>query len=232
MSVAGGPDLIQDGLVLCLDAANTKSYPGSGTSWVDLSGNGNNGTLTNGPTFNSANGGSIDFDGSNDFIQGTIPSSVFSGAHTISCWFYRRSLSGWSGLFSNNVGTNSCTILTFIENTNTVGTNRAGLSATSIAVNLGADHFNKWIYCTIVYSNITNGSAVNVYAYKDKNLLTATGNLYWTLSSSNSYYVGRHWQGDTQVHNGLISSTSVYNRALSAAEIHQNYNATKGRFRL
>lgn len=69
MSIYGGPDIITDGLVFCLDAANSKSYPGTGTAWTDLSGNDNNGTLTNGPTFDSSNGGSIVFDGVNDQVN-------------------------------------------------------------------------------------------------------------------------------------------------------------------
>lgn len=66
MATNGGPNIIQNGLVFALDAANKKSYPGSGTTWKDLSGNGNDGTLTNGPTFDSGNGGSIVLDGTND----------------------------------------------------------------------------------------------------------------------------------------------------------------------
>lgn len=58
MAAHGGPNIVEDGLVLYLDAANKKSYPGSGTVWKDLSGNGNDGTLTNGPTFGSTNLGS------------------------------------------------------------------------------------------------------------------------------------------------------------------------------
>jgi hypothetical protein len=94
MSVAGGPDLIQDGLVLCLDAANTKSYPGSGTSWVDLSGNGNNGTLTNGPTFSSTNGGNIFFDGTNDYVRVSSTSIIpGSSSFTFNIWL-NYSISG------------------------------------------------------------------------------------------------------------------------------------------
>ena len=63
------PNIITDGLVLYLDAANTKSYPGSGTTWRDLSKSQLNGTLTNGPTFNSSNGGSIVFDGVDDYVN-------------------------------------------------------------------------------------------------------------------------------------------------------------------
>ena len=77
MGLSHSPSLVMNGLVLCLDAGNSKSYPGTGTTWTDLSGNGNNGTLTNGPTYSSANGGSLVFDGTNDYTQtplsGTFP---------------------------------------------------------------------------------------------------------------------------------------------------------------
>ncbi len=86
------PRIITDGLVLALDAANQKSYPGSGTTWSDLSGNGNNGTLTNGPTFDSGNNGSIIFDGVDDYITtGTTPSQLQGNpSFTVSGWFYRN----------------------------------------------------------------------------------------------------------------------------------------------
>ena len=74
MAINVRPSIVTSGLVLNLDAANMKSYPRSGTTWRDLSGLGNNGTLTNGPTFNSQNGGSIVFDGVDDYasINNTI----------------------------------------------------------------------------------------------------------------------------------------------------------------
>ena len=87
MAFIHSPKIITDGLVLALDAGNTKSYPGSGTVWTDLSGNNNTGTLTNGPTFNAANGGSIVFDGTNDYV--TLPISTTSGqALTYFGWLY------------------------------------------------------------------------------------------------------------------------------------------------
>ena len=76
MATKYSPKIITNGLVLSLDAANNKSYPRSGTTWSDLSGNSNTGTLTNGPTFSSANGGSIVFDGVDDYISGTNNSSL------------------------------------------------------------------------------------------------------------------------------------------------------------
>ncbi len=78
MAGSSGPDLITNGLVLALDAADKNSYLGSGTSWYDLSGNGNTGALTNSPTFNSSNGGSIAFDGTNQCVVVNSNASILS----------------------------------------------------------------------------------------------------------------------------------------------------------
>ena len=80
MALSHSPKIVTDGLVLCLDAGDGKSYGGSGTTWTDRSVNSNNGTLTNGPTFDSSNGGSIVFDGSNDYTS-------FSATKTAECTF-------------------------------------------------------------------------------------------------------------------------------------------------
>jgi hypothetical protein len=223
-------NIVTNGLVLNLDAGWYDSYPATGTVWTDLSGSGNTGTLTNGPTFNTNNGGSIVFDGTDDYVIGNIASSTFSNASTICCWFKRSSVTQWSGLFSNNVNTFSSAILTFIGDTNIVGTNQVGLDATSIGIDLGNDYLNQWIYCVIVYNGSTIGSGVNVYAYKNGNLLTSSGNLYWNLTTASQYYVGRHYTNVSQIHSGNIPIVQVYNRALNLTEITQNYNAQKIRF--
>jgi hypothetical protein len=204
----------------------------TGGGWEDLTGTGNNGELINGVRESSTNRGELLFDGADDYVQGTISSSIFTGPHSISCWFYRETVTEWSALFSNNVNTTSCSILTFISTTNTLGTNQAGVNGTSIAVDLGADHLNKWIYTVITYAGVSSGSAINVYAYKNGSLLTASGSLYWNMSSSSSYYIGRHWTSATQIHDGFISQVKVHNRALSAAEVQQNFNATRSRFNI
>ena len=225
------------GTVTSVGGYTIHTFTTSGTftpTWGDMSTNGNNGTFgasTAAPTYSSANGGSLVFDGTDDYILGTIPSSTFSGAHSIGCWFFRETVTEWAGLFSNNVNTTSCSIFTFITNTNTLGANQAGVDGTPVsAVDLGADHLNKWIYAVITYSGVTSGSAVNVYAYKNGSLLTATGSLYWNLSSSSSYYIGRHWTSASQILDGFIPQVSVYNRALTATEIQQNFIATRSRY--
>lgn len=89
---------MESGLVLCLDAGNSRSYPGSGTVWYDLSGNGSNGTLTNGPTYSSGNGGTIVFDGSNDYIN--VPANANfnfgTGDCAVEAWIT------WDGTYSNS----------------------------------------------------------------------------------------------------------------------------------
>ena len=214
--------IVTDGLVLNLDASFTPSYSRTGTTWNDISGNGNNGTLVNGPGFS---GGSISFDGADDYCLGTIPFSIFTGPHSICCWFYRRTITQWSGLFSNNVNNNSCSLLTFIDLTNKIGINQTGVSATDISIDLGLNHLNKWIYCVLVISGVSSGSNVNVYAYMDGSLLTSSGNLYWNMKNTSSYYVARHYGSGSQILDGFIPQVSVYNRALSASEVLQNYNA-------
>ena len=87
MSLSHSPKIVTNGLVLCLDAADKKSYPGTGTTWFDRSGRGNHGTLVNSPTFNSTNGGSIIFNG--NLTYGSVSCSQFQSGNnpfTIECW--------------------------------------------------------------------------------------------------------------------------------------------------
>ena len=104
MGLAHSPRIVTDSLVLCLDAANTKSYGGSGTTWTDLSGNGNDFTLVNGVGYDSGNNGSLSFDGSNDYATRAHDSNNelastalnFSTALTISVWFYSgNAITSW-----------------------------------------------------------------------------------------------------------------------------------------
>ena len=93
MATLYSPKIVTDGLVLCLDAGNNKSYPSSGTAWNDLSGNNNNGTLTNGPTFTGSFGGSIVFDGTNDYVDlGNISQLKPTTQITVSAWVYRSTM--------------------------------------------------------------------------------------------------------------------------------------------
>ena len=87
MGLAHSPSLVMNGLTLCLDAGNTKSYPGSGTTWTDLSGKGNTGTLVNTPTYSGVNGGTLSFNGSSQYVNCGNATNLQITVGTISAWF-------------------------------------------------------------------------------------------------------------------------------------------------
>jgi hypothetical protein len=218
--------------LLTLDAGIASSYPGTGTEWTDLSGDMNTGTLVNGPTYDSTNGGCLIFDGDNDHVYGNIKASYFRGAHTVSCWFNRTRMGHYHAVFSNNTTDAASSLLSFFGNTRILGTQAVGISSNAaVSVDLGSDHTNKWIYATIVYSGVKRNSALDIYAYKNGALLTGSGSLYWDMQASPSYYIGRYFASGYYFA-GKIAHVSVYNRALTTAEVDQNYNALKGRFGL
>ena len=96
MSFNNGPTIVTNGLVLALDAGDRNSYPGTGTTWRDLSGNNNNGTLTNGPTFNTGSLGSIVFDGVDDYVL--INAFSLLAPLTICSWVYKTSHRTWASI--------------------------------------------------------------------------------------------------------------------------------------
>ena len=219
------PRIIQDGLVLYLDAANTKSYPTTGTTWSDLSRRGNNGTLTNGPTFNSLNGGGIVFDGVDDYVSCGNNSNLQIEQGTISAWVKTTSPgAGFRGIITkqNNYGlfTNNSVLVTYDwgnTQTRSTGINIADGTwkniAMSFTTNTGTPSNNAIIYL--------NGSAILTTTIKQSNNTVEVQLARGGVSA-----------GSTQLLNGNISTGLVYNRALSATEVLQNYNATKSRFGL
>ena len=140
MALAHSPHIVRDCLVLYLDAANTKSYPGSGTAMTDMSGKGNHGTLTNGPTFSSDNNGSIVLDGTNDYIS-TINLSSFT-TFTIQMWIFDSRSSGSMDILTYNGDSGS-----FTFNSNTFRTDGNGLGARSTTIG-GYHPLGKWFQFT------------------------------------------------------------------------------------
>lgn len=226
MALAHSPRIITDGLVLCLDAANTKSYPGSGTTWTDLSGRGNNGTLVNGVGYSSSNLGSLSFDGVNDY--GRITSNIFNNTlpnFSISIW-YKNSVNGilfgnhyhgavWESIWTSNTdfGVNGAADPT---------TNRQFLAFTS-------PPYNVWN--NIVFVNNSSSSYMKVFNGGIEIATKTATVIPW--NSSIIPTIGAQLQNTGQIVspiNGNISSILIYNRALSAAEILQNFNAFRGRF--
>ena len=218
-----GPKIITNGLVLYLDAANRNSYPGSGTTWTDLSGNSNNGTLTNGPTFNSTNMGAIVFDGTNDYIS-SFPTQISGvGSKTICAFIYptttsragicgiRNSSDGWVFTINRNASGN----LTYFHTTGTAVEVSAGIS------------INNWVQVCVTYSTITS----TVILYKNGYQVGSTATSVSTIvGSSFKGVIGDEDASITTPFKGNISNLQIYNRDLSATEVLQNYNATKSRF--
>jgi hypothetical protein len=118
MGVSGGPYIVRDSsLVLELDAADRNSYVSGSTTWFDLSGNSNSGSLVNGPTFDSANGGSIVFDGTNDFVNLGTPSTLvgLQVPLTINLWAKIPSTDGLDTLYSAYTAVNSNRLYSLIR---------------------------------------------------------------------------------------------------------------------
>jgi hypothetical protein len=214
MGAYAGPNGIEDGLVLYLDAGNTKSYPGSGTAWTDLSGQGNDGTLVNGPTFSSANGGSIVFDGSNDYVTSAF--AFTSGqAVTISGWLYSTAS---TSAYRNFVDTLSVRPMIWWDPQGKIEFDTgSGYRTPSV-------YRNQWVYVSLV-----KPSGTTVASYYVNGAFASNGGVSYSVPASTPTWFNR---GGSQTWIGNCSNVSIYNRALTAAEITQNYNALKGRFGL
>ena len=208
------PRIITDGLVLCLDAANKQSYPGSGTVWTDLAGS-NNGTLTNSPTFSSANGGSIVFDGSNDYVDIGNPTSLQSLAQgSIEAFYYRTASTATYQMIFTDV--NSDLEVTYATNTLQFYIGNSGIGYSHAVT-------GQWFHIVGVWGVgfkrlYLNGAEV------------ASGTNTGLNTGSRVRYIGS--RAGSLPFNGLIPILRAYNRTLTPAEILQNYNATKGRFLL
>ena len=222
MAVFGGPNVIDNGLVLSLDAGNVKSYPGSGTIWYDKSGNNNNGTLTNGPTFS---GGSIVFDGVDDYVDTTFKASISIGngnPFTISAFFKTGNMTQQmlvacpdSPRFYIEVFNRSGVLVSHWG----IGNNNNSSTSTAI-INLN----QIYNYVTTYDGNIAKGYLNGV--------LTDTDTIGSQSYNTNFLQIGKYASFLPLYLSGSMYTTQIYNRALSASEVLQNYNATKSRFNI
>jgi len=218
-------NVVTDGLVLYLDAGNDVSYAGSGTTWTDLSIQGNNGTLVNGVGFNSDNGGSLVFDGVNDHVSSFPIQLSGTGSNTINVWFKvlttsRTGLCGTRGIFVATgwvltVNRNAAGRLTYFHTGGSVLEISAGILT------------NTWYCATSTY----DASLATVTLYLNGNQIGSPQSSFSTISASS--FNGAIGAEDGQLNrkfNGNIAQVSIYNRALSASEVQQNFNALRSRY--
>ena len=241
MGLTHSPSIVTDGLVFCLDAANPKSYPGSGTTWTDMMG-ANNGTI-DGATYNSGNGGCFIFDGSNDEVTfGSAGAALINGLAelTLEMWFKSDSINNDRGLI-------------FGDSTSNLDDNGFSLRYDSAGYAGGGDDVMKTAFGTNdggspnlleSSSNIQStdwmnisvtsdvGTSINLYknGALDTPTYTLNGGSQTTVSSCDDLVIGRG--AKAALWDGKISIVRIYNRILTAAEVLQNYNAFKGRYGL
>jgi hypothetical protein len=239
MAINVRPSIVTSGLVLNLDAANMKSYPRSGTTWRDLSGNGNNGTLTNGPTFNSADGGSIVFDGTNDYAQIINPTVLQVQNMSISVWVNPTAA---VNIITSLIDYDHATLPPqgWVIQTEDATTNRYYYfgwwdgtkyePATGIGAGKGVQLANS------TWQNLTytkSGTSVIGYLNGVQAFTSTAGSATVSYQSNRNLRIGGLVSAEsTRYFKGNIASTQIYNRALTPTEVQQNYNATKTRFGL
>jgi hypothetical protein len=237
MSTAeGGGNVITDELVLYLDAANTKSFVSGNTIWNDLSSRGNIGTLINGPTFNTGNGGSVTFDGTNDYIELTNDSRTqFTNRSqaTIEAWINVSSFSGSGNRFiycqfftpgTTSIGiflnTSGKFVFGYRDNVqNNSGSIKSLTSNTTLVTNV--------IYH--VAATFEAGVATRVYINGMVDNTTVQTN---NIANVNPDFIriGRLFTDGFDFFNGRIYSIKVYFRSITPSEILQNFNANRSRF--
>lgn len=240
MSKIIGPNLVTSGLVLHLDAANPKSYVSGSTRWSDLSGNGNSGTLISGSGYTSANFGSITFDGVDDYSIINNPSNLQNQNMSISVWVnpitsanvitslvdYDHAAAvnqGWV-LQSADATTNNTYYFAYYDGS-------TFQPSTGIGAGIGIRLTNS------TWQNLTytkNGTSVVGYLNGAQVFTSSAGNANISYQPSRNLEVGgcvdTRIAVGTRYYKGKVTTVQVYNRALSAQEVLQNFNAVRGRF--
>jgi hypothetical protein len=206
--------IVTNGLVLNLDAAKLDSYPGTGTTWYDISGNNNNGTLTNGPTFSGiGKQASIVFDGTNDYVN--VPPVILNTPWSL-CTTVKASNSGFPALYSQDG------LYLWVGVTPNLAIGVHTNFAARVDTPAGSFNLNQVYFVGISSSP----SSLTVYINDTKYSLTPGANPTAASIASIASYSSR----TKDFLGGRIYNFSMYNRALTDTEITQNFNALRGRY--
>ena len=226
MGIRRGPNIVRDGLVFAVDAANPTSYPGSGVIWKDQTINQNDGTLINGPTFSEDGGGSIVFDGSDDYVTIAQTAGAFSqNPMTTEHWVKFDAFNGGGDmlLMDRTAWNGADGIETFILDSSKVVAVRGGGGTRhdgSVVISTGV-----WYHICIVFSGTTTYIYVN-------GQLDNSGTIGAVQNSTHAMHMGNYPSLPQYNFDGNWSTLFIYHKALSSSEVLQNYNALKGRFGL
>ena len=226
-------NIVQSGLVLNLDAGNFLSYPGSGTTWTDLSGNGNNGTLVSGVGYNSSNGGSLSFDGTNDYVTLGTP-SLLNGVQvplTICMWAKADSFSTFNILWAVDKALTGGGLYSLLRVDSGVLKYYTTNSSGGYQFNGSPDLIpstNVWNFYAVTVSGTLASPTVTLYLNNSSqsysySQLSSSPNLTVDFRIATSERSAEHWDGN-------ISNALWYNIALTSAEVLQNYNALRDRY--
>lgn len=221
LKIKNSKNIVTDGLVLNLDASDKLSYSGSGSNCIDRSGNLNNGTFQDDTAFNSSNGGSFVFDGTDDYILISDSDSLDVTNITMEAWVKKSS--GQTNNYPRVIEKINAYYFYFSGSGN-FNINLPNISQLDATANLDS---NTWYHIVGCY----DGRIMNIYknseliATKD---LGSNGNLNQT---NYNLCIGDRTAGGRCL-NGNIASVRIYDSALTSTQILQNYNATKGRFGL
>lgn len=236
MATNYNPKIVTDGLLFCVDAGNTKSHSGSGTTWNDISGRGNTLTATSSPTFSSSNGGAIEFDGTDDLytIDNTfigsdqIATTEANGNYTLEAWINVHT--------SQGTNTNADSI---IGSTTNYGVGmQVGKSNGNPRMNYGARftsnfYGSEFSYNTWTHVCLSRIGGTSVRSYLNGNFDTSHGSQHLEIPDGQTIgnmTIGNSSSRITGFYDGLIACIRIYNIGLSDAQVKQNYNALKGRF--
>lgn len=227
MSVYAGPEMVYQGLVLCLDAANPKSYPGSGTSWNNLSGEQLVGELVNSPTYNTANNGYFQF----QFATSTyarIPNSTAldTQSFTVEVWVKTNGLNQNGFWFEK--GTVNTQYSLFQQTTSIICRVNTGSIVDPITL-ATSTYMNttNWYQVAFTFTSGSQACYINGTSVATNTIsgTLATNNGGMSIGAYGGYSGSRGYYYD-----GNLSVCRVYNRVLSPAEVAQNFYSLRGRY--
>lgn len=237
--------IVTDGLVLNLDGANPKSYLSGSTDWYDLTYYKNNGTLTNGPTYNSNNNGSIVFDGTNDYVEFGDILNLGTNSLTINLWLNLNSKTIGDMFLSKafaNVGDyrysvgidyyGSGGLIAFMIGNTGIATDIYSVGTTDVPL-------NTWFMCTFVFDRnsdikIYYNGVLETLTFPQGGNATISQWLGQDFQTNHPFRLGCYTASNNitpnYFMNGKIGITQVYFKPLTPSEVLQNYNALKNRF--